>query len=157
MVFNATFNNTSVILWQSVLLVEETGVLEGPSWSLSLGRWIYNYLCNQCLSPLKLWVRIPLGRGVLDTILCDKVCQWLVTARWFFLGTPVSSTNKTDCHNITEVLLKVAEFALFTIIILLYIWCLLLQCNCLRVLIQSWNLGAPTHTIRTWLIPNNNK
>jgi hypothetical protein len=27
MVFNATFNNTSVISWQSALLVEETGVL----------------------------------------------------------------------------------------------------------------------------------
>ena len=26
MVFNATFNNISVIFWQSVLLVEETGV-----------------------------------------------------------------------------------------------------------------------------------
>jgi len=26
MVFNATFNNMSIILWQSVLLVEETGV-----------------------------------------------------------------------------------------------------------------------------------
>ena len=26
----------------------------------------------------------------------------------FSPGTPVSSTNKTDCHNITEILLKVA-------------------------------------------------
>ena len=26
----------------------------------------------------------------------------------FLLGTPVSSTNKTDCHDITEILLKVA-------------------------------------------------
>ena len=26
MVFNATFNNISAILWQSVLLVEETGL-----------------------------------------------------------------------------------------------------------------------------------
>jgi len=26
MVFNATFNNISVILWRSALLVEETGV-----------------------------------------------------------------------------------------------------------------------------------
>jgi hypothetical protein len=26
MVFNATFNNISVILWRSVLLVDETGV-----------------------------------------------------------------------------------------------------------------------------------
>jgi hypothetical protein len=25
----------------------------------SYGCWIYNYLCNQCLWPLKLWVRIP--------------------------------------------------------------------------------------------------
>jgi hypothetical protein len=30
-----------------------------------------NYLCNQCISPLTLWVRIPLRRGVLDTALCD--------------------------------------------------------------------------------------
>jgi hypothetical protein len=38
-------------------------------------------------------------RGVLDTTLCDTVCQWLATGRWF---SPVSSTN------ITEILLKVA-------------------------------------------------
>ena len=70
--------------------------------------WIYSYLCNWFLSPLTLWVRIPLRQGVLDTTLFDKVCQWLVTGRWFSLGTPVSSTNKTDRHNITEILLKVA-------------------------------------------------
>ena len=27
---------------------------------------------------------------------------------WFSLGTPMSSTNKTDCHNRTKILLKVA-------------------------------------------------
>jgi len=27
--------------------------------SWSYGSWIYNYLCNQCLSPLMLWVRTP--------------------------------------------------------------------------------------------------
>ena len=70
--------------------------------------WIYNYLCNQCLSPLILWVRTPLRRGVLDTTLCDKGCQWLAICRWFSLGTPVSSTNKTDHHDIAEILLKVA-------------------------------------------------
>jgi hypothetical protein len=31
------------------------------------GSWIYNYLCHQCLSPIKLWVGIPLKRGELDT------------------------------------------------------------------------------------------
>ena len=40
--------------------------------------------------------------------LCDKVCQWLATDRWFSPGTPVSSTNKTDRHDIPEILVKVA-------------------------------------------------
>ena len=48
-----------------------------------------------------------LWRGVLDTSLCDKVCQWLATGRWFSPGTPVSSTNKTDHRYIAELLLKV--------------------------------------------------
>jgi hypothetical protein len=55
-----------------------------------------------------LWVRTPSWRGVLDTTLCDKVCQWLATGWWFSPGTPVSSTNKTDCHDMTEISLKVA-------------------------------------------------
>jgi len=54
---------------------------EGPSWLWSYGSWIYNYLCNQCISPLTLWVWIPLRQGVLDTTLCDKVCQWLTAGR----------------------------------------------------------------------------
>jgi hypothetical protein len=70
-----------------------------------VGFTILKYLCNQCLSPLKLWVRIPPRRGVLDTTLCDKVCQWLVAGWWFSL---VSSTNKTDGHDITKILLEVA-------------------------------------------------
>ena len=61
------------------------------------GSWNYNYPCNKCLSPLKLRVWIPLK---VRCTLCDKVCQW------FFLGTPFSSTNKTDCHDIAEKLLK---------------------------------------------------
>jgi hypothetical protein len=31
-----------------------------------------------------------------------------VTGLWFSQGTPVSSTNKTDRHDLTEILLKVA-------------------------------------------------
>ena len=80
----------------------------GISWSWSYDSWIYNYLCNQCLSPLTLYIWIPFRRVVLDTTLCDKVCQWLATGRWFSPVTPVSSTNKTDRHDITEILLKVA-------------------------------------------------
>ena len=47
-------------------------------------------------------------RDVLDATLCDKVCQGLVTGQRFSAGTLVSSTNKTDRHDITEILLKVA-------------------------------------------------
>jgi len=124
MVFNATFDNISVISWRWVLLVEETGVPgenhrivashwqtlytspwprfelttstvistdcisscksnyhtittttasvmyrrllyfwfipnKGSSSSWSYGSWIYNYMCNQCVSPLTLCIRIP--------------------------------------------------------------------------------------------------
>ena len=54
-----------------------------------------------------LWVRIPLRKGALDTTFCDKVYQWLATGQWFSPGTPVSSINKTDRHDIAEILLKV--------------------------------------------------
>jgi len=58
------------------------------------GSWIYNYLCNQCLSPLI---------SARCTTLCDKVCQWLVAGRWFSPGTPVSSINKTNRHDVYSI------------------------------------------------------
>jgi hypothetical protein len=42
------------------------------------------------------------------TILCEKVCLLLAAGRWFSQDTSVYSTNKTDCHDITEIFLKVA-------------------------------------------------
>ena len=47
------------------------------------------------------------GRGLLDTTLGDKDCHWLVAGQWFSPCTLVSSNNKIDCHEITEILLKV--------------------------------------------------
>ena len=75
-------------------------------WLWLYGNWIYNNLCNQYLSPLMLWVRILIRTRC--TTLCDKVCQWLATGRWFSLGPPVSSINKTDRHDKTKISLKVA-------------------------------------------------
>jgi hypothetical protein len=152
MVFNATFNNISVISWWSVLFVEETG---GPGenhrpvashWQplshnvihLSLiSRYeadlavfvisskifeikkqikkkqpplphfmTFTLNLTQCLSPLMLWVRISIRERCIT--LCDKVCQWLVPGRRFSSGTLVSCTKKTDRHDRTEILLKVA-------------------------------------------------
>ena len=84
---------------------------KGPS--LSYGSWIYN-MCNQCLSLLTLWVRIPIiARCTRYNImwyvggfhrflpLIKLVCDLLRTG-------PVSSTNKTDRRDISEILLKMA-------------------------------------------------
>jgi hypothetical protein len=49
------------------------------------GSWIYNYLCNQCLSPLILWVRISIREWC--TTICYKVCQRLATGQCFFFGS----------------------------------------------------------------------
>jgi hypothetical protein len=85
-------------------------VLIQPLWSWWYGSWINNYLYlyKQCLSPLTLWVRIPHRRGVLYATLCDKVCQWLAAGRRFSHGTPDYSSSKTNRHDITEILWKVA-------------------------------------------------
>jgi hypothetical protein len=39
------------------------------------------------------------------------VIVWFVAGQWFSVCTPVPSTNKTDPHDITEILLKVAYFS----------------------------------------------
>ena len=78
-------------VFASVLVFCVLGVLFGiinHKWAFFLFRCVYT------------------RRGVLDTTLCDKVCQSLATGRWFSTGTPVSSTNKTDRHDISELLLK---------------------------------------------------
>ena len=49
-----------------------------------------------------------LWRCIFDTTLCDQAYQLLEAERWFSPSDPVSSTNKTDRHDITEMLLKVA-------------------------------------------------
>ena len=77
-------------------------------YSWSYDSRIYIYLCNQSLSLLRYGFRIPfmMTRCTWYNI-CNKVCQWLVTGRYISSGTPVLSTNKTDCHDKTEKLLKV--------------------------------------------------
>jgi hypothetical protein len=52
-----------------------------------------------------LWVPLPLSARC--TTLCDKACQLLATRRWFSPGPPISSTNKTDRHDIAAILFKV--------------------------------------------------
>ena len=47
-----------------------------------------------------------LWRGVLDTTICDISCSVTCDMSVVFSGYSVSSTNKTDRHDTTEILLK---------------------------------------------------
>ena len=78
---------THVLLFSSHLAMLAINAMLTFTNHLIYGSWIYNYLCNQWLSPLVLWVRIPLRARC--TTLCDKVCQWLAADRWFSTVTPV--------------------------------------------------------------------
>ena len=87
--------------WYLLLMLDFTTTW--PSWLSS--SCIYNYLCNQCVSPLTLWVQTLFMARC--TTLCDKVCQWLAPGRWFSLWYTNSNSNSNsllilnptkDCH-----------------------------------------------------------
>ena len=64
--------------------------------------------------------KFPLKLGVLDTTLYDiKFVSDLRKIGGVFPDTPVSATNKTDSHDIAELLLKVALSAITPITLLL--------------------------------------
>ena len=80
------------------------------SWSWSYDNWIYNYLCNQCLSSLTLGVRITnVGSSNPAQARCTRYnSMWLSLSVTCDMSDvfPVSSTNNTDCYDIPEILLK---------------------------------------------------
>jgi len=63
----------------------------GTSWS-----WSYGWLATPwAINTYHHWnceFESRSCRGVLDTTLCDQVCQWLATGRWLSPATPVSAT-----------------------------------------------------------------
>jgi hypothetical protein len=77
-----------------VLLSVSLSIIQSILAYILIGSWMYNYICNQCISPLMLWVRISIRAKC--TTLCDKVCQWLATGRWFSPGPPISLTDKFE-------------------------------------------------------------
>ena len=73
------------------------------------GSWIYNYMCNQYISPLKAVSSNPVhGEVISKQHNVIKFVSDLLTGQLFSPGTPVSSTNKTARHDITETFLEVA-------------------------------------------------
>jgi hypothetical protein len=93
MVFYATFNNISVILWRSVLLVEESGVSKENDWPLA-SHW-QTLLHNVVSSTLpwagfKLTTLVVMGTDCMGsynsnyyTIMTDKE-NWQILDSWIF-------------------------------------------------------------------------
>ena len=67
--------------------------------------YIYNIIINKGNNKIT-ELRTILQRESQNS--CDTVFQWLVADWWFYSGTTISSTNKTDCHDKTEILSRVA-------------------------------------------------
>ena len=72
MVFNATFNNISVITWQSVLLMEETGVPEENHWPVA-SHWqtLHIMLYRVHLA----WMGFDLTTSVVIDTDCIGICK----------------------------------------------------------------------------------
>jgi hypothetical protein len=89
-------------------------LFKGPSWLWSYDSWIYNYLCILCLSPLKLWVRIPLRRGVQVIKFVSDLRQVGGFLRALRFSPPIKLTD------ITEILWKVVLSTISLNIIILF-------------------------------------
>ena len=71
---------------------------------------IFFKVCLSTYNPLDLQLPMQLVSITSKVVSLKPVhfCQWLAIDRWFSPGTLVSSINKIDCHDITEILSKVA-------------------------------------------------
>ena len=78
------------------------GICFNSELSWSYCSWIYYYICNQCISPLTLQCRIPL----IDYVIKFVRDLWQVGGFLRVFRFPPPITNKTDRHDITEILLK---------------------------------------------------
>ena len=104
----------SCVIWSASLVEQAVRILpEDCSTTLAFDH-LQVSVVNHVNYYLSLFLVLFIGHvyclswlGVLVTTLCVKVCQWLATGLWFSHGTPVSSTNKTARHDITEILLKI--------------------------------------------------
>ena len=108
----AVWKYRNMVTWLHCDLIYHTAFLSlpenwRPSWTWSHDSYIYNYLCNQCISPLKLWVRTADGEVYsiqhYGTVICDRFPRFpppikLTTMKYLkYFGSGVKNHNPN--HN----------------------------------------------------------
>ena len=99
MVFTTTFNNISVISWQSVLLMEETGVLEKTTdlpWVTDKLDQLMLYQVNLAMSEIQTHnfsgnMHCCTGSCNPMTITTTQICKWMISdhimySKFFFFN-----------------------------------------------------------------------
>jgi hypothetical protein len=81
----------------------------GSSWSWSYGSWIYNYMCNQCRTT-KVVNSNPAHGEVYS--MQHYVIQFV---SGFLLVLRFPSPNRTDRHDITDILLKFQQYVSYIV------------------------------------------
>jgi hypothetical protein len=69
--------------------------------------WQPGLVVDEARVPDTTWVSYKKGCTRLAAA-SDKVYQLLAHGRWFSQGTPASCTSKKGCHDLAEILLKMA-------------------------------------------------
>ena len=104
MVFNATFNNISVISWQSVILVEETGV-PGDTWRKpsTCRKSLTNFITYCCIEYTSKWVGFELKTLVVIGTDCTGSCK-------SNYHTITTTTAPKNLHNSESKILTISDW-----------------------------------------------
>ena len=90
MVFNATFNNISAILWQSVLLVEETRV-PVENYRLAASHWqtLSHNVVHLAWAGFKLATLVVIGTDCISSCIkcCISRCAWYTLIFWMLIAS----------------------------------------------------------------------
>ena len=122
----------------------------GPSWSWPYGSWIYNYLYNQWLLLLMLWVWIPLMAQSLSWDLRQVI--------GFFPGTafppPIKLSTTIQLKYCCKCLLSTITLTLYEIFCLSLIEKALSQLYCH----MGWTINSftPYHLLSGWVFEQRN-
>jgi hypothetical protein len=112
-----------------------------------------NFITYCCIEYILPWAGFKLATLVMIGTDCigncksnyHTICQWLATGCWFSPGTLVSSNNKTKCHKITEILLKVVLYTITLTLICSYHFQVTSISYCSPVQTDNFSLDHSSH------------